>query len=79
MATFTEEALKQKINDLNKMKTRELKELCTLLKVKKSNNGVSNKYVLRKNLLINWIEEFDLEIEETYNKYKEIWDTLEWE
>jgi hypothetical protein len=79
MDTFNEETLKQKINDLNKMKSRELKELCTLLKVKKSNNGVSNKYVLRKNLLKHWVEEFDLEIEETYNKYKEIWDTLEWE
>ena len=78
MDTFNEETLQQKINDLNKMKTRELKELCTLLKVKKSHNGVTNKYVLRENLLKNWLKELELDIQETYDNYKEIWDTLEW-
>ena len=62
MATFTQEALKQKINEINEFKTtKELKSLLNTMGLKKSRFGVSNKIVLRTILLDDWLKDFDLD------------------
>ena len=76
MATFSEESLKKRINEIKEMKTKDLKSLLTAMKLPKSRKGVSNKLVLRTILLDDWLKEFDLDHYDISRDYHELYVSL---
>jgi len=55
------------IDKLNESKTVDLKEWCKLYSIKQSKNGVTNKYVMRKNIF-----EYELRRKPTEEEEKSI-------